>query len=170
MRIIEDDMGTVVAKMRALSSNNAIYYMYGHTAEVNGRLLMMTSSPTNQSKKYPLVFLRLDAPARVVGDIQHYSLNMGIITFTDKNLNAEQRQAQVFKTKLYPLYELFFEALKKSNLFMWSGNLKKPEHVKIDRYYWGKHLDNKNTENIFSDPLDCIEIVDLKINSRDKKC
>lgn len=176
MRIIEDDIQKVVDKMKSLSNRTDIYYMYGHPVEVNNRLNLMDGSPAMSQKKYPLVALRLDNPTPTDGNIFSYNLNIVIMTYTNKSYNSHQRQEQVFKLKLYPLYELFFEALKASRLFMWpvtlngKGTLEKPPHTRIDRYFWGTNAANGNAKYIFTDPLDAIEIVDLKINSRDKKC
>lgn len=180
--IIEDDIRKVVDKMNekfTFDSSfdesfraNGINYMYGHVLEINNRLLKMTSSPANAPKKYPLLALRLDNPTPINGDMVYYNLNLVIMAFTNENYNAEQRQANVFKPKLYPLYDLFWQSLKAVKIFTWPsntpGSLLMPEHTKIDRYYWGTYTANKNTKNIFGDPLDAIEIVDLKINSRIK--
>lgn len=176
MRIIEDDMLKVVEKMRAISNNPAIYYMYGHPVEMNGRLLLMDQDPINSQKKYPLVALRLDNPAPTGGDIVNYNLTILLMVYSEEINNAEERQTKSFKSKLYPLYELYIRALRESRLFMWpvtlngKGNLLVPEHVRIDRYYAGTSSSKGNVANIFTDPLDVIEITDLKINSRDKKC
>jgi hypothetical protein len=93
---------------------------------------------------------------------------LAIVNRTDQNYNAEQRLERVFKPILYPLFELFFEALQKSPLFMWPGDLRYPPHTKIDRYYWGTQSGAVNVKNIMSDPIDAIEIQNLKINSRIK--
>jgi hypothetical protein len=170
MPVIEDNIGAVVAKMRTLQGVGVTTpeYMYGHIPEINTRLQLKQTDPVNRDKKYPLVILRLDAVSDVVGDMVKYNLNLAIVNRTDQNYNAEQRLERVFKPILYPLFELFFEALQKSPLFMWPGDLRYPPHTKIDRYYWGTQSGAVNVKNIMSDPIDAIEIQNLKINSRIK--
>jgi hypothetical protein len=68
--------------------------------------------------------------------------------------------------------------LYKSGLFFWDGKDDQimPEHTKIDRPFWGVDGEvnqtgqKKNTRHIFNnDPLDCIEIVNLKLSQHLKK-
>jgi hypothetical protein len=41
-------------------------------------------------------------------------------------------------------------------------------HTKIERYYWGKEGEFNNTQSIFGDWLDAIEVRDLKLKVKDK--
>lgn len=178
MRIIEDDIGTVVQLMRTLNGDaaeDAPYYMFGHVAEVDQRIVAMAKSPAKYNKRFPLIVLRLPTTPERDGDMLRYSLNLAIIAATEKSLNAEERLTRVFKPTLFPLYERFFAALKRSGLFMWSGNLQRPEHTSINRYFWGtpeETLNNKKAaqRQVFSDPIDAIEIVNLIINQKETNC
>jgi hypothetical protein len=62
------------------------------------------------------------------------------------------------------MYESFLTELNDSGLFEWPGFQIRPTHVKIDRPFWGTEGKEGNTAYIFDDPLDAIEILDLKIN------
>jgi hypothetical protein len=184
LNYIVDDIGKVVAAIRetwitadntVISADNSVltadgskapYYMYGHKLEVANRLLLKNKV----FQKYPLFFLVMDFPERKANGIISVTLNIGIIHFTKKEYNAEQRMANVFKPILYPLYNRFLEELRNTGLFMWEGNQDEPEHTKIDRMFWGTGGEQnqtgqkKNEKNIFNDPLDIVELVDLKLN------
>lgn len=168
MNYIVDDIGKVVEAMRGVGETP--YYMYGNRREIAGRLLQKDKDKVLQYKKYPLIALRLDIPEEKKDGMIHYTLNLAILTMTDKNYTAEERYQQVLKPILYPLYKSFLQHLEKSGLFMWEGELDEPEHTKIDRLFWGTYNQIKgDSESIFADPIDAIEIIDLKINQRIKK-
>ncbi len=177
--VVEDDIGTVVASLRGTFGDtfdltfgtDAPYYMFGHRLEVRNRLTAKNAVPSQANKKYPLFALRLDTPVETAGDMLGYNLNIVIATFTSKDLNSEQRLEQTMKPKLIPLYNAFLGKLKSSGLFTWDRMLlTTPPHVMIRRYYYGTQSEEGNTKNLFHDPVDAIEIVDLKINSRIKTC
>lgn len=178
--VIEREMEAVVARMvtlkatrfpalSALIPDDAPYLMYGHIAEINNRLIVKGRDTVNHAKKFPLVVLRLDNSTEVDGDMHRFTLNMAIINHTKQDFNAAQRLSSVFEPILFPLYELFFEAIKR-NGFTWSGDKTYPPHTKTDRYFWGTQSGAINIKNVFSDPVDAIEISNLKINKRIKTC
>lgn len=178
MRIIVDDIGAVVAGMRAITewgpefkdfNSQTPYYMYGHPLEINNRLLNKEKDAKKKYEKYPLVALRLDTPEIIGNTVINYNLNIVLIAFSDKLWNAEQRYDKNFRQILYPMYEAFMLQLYNSGLFVWQGGGESPSHTKIDRPYWGNSAPQKNDAYIFSDPLDAIEILNLKINST-KSC
>ena len=176
---IVSDIGTVVSKVRekwisadstlitADSSNltadgaSAPYYMYGHKLEVANRLL----KKNQKFQKYPLVFLAMDFPEVKEAGILKCTLNIGLIEFTKKEYNAQDRYTNVFEPVLYPLYRKFLDELFKSDFF-WDGkdDQQVPPHTKIDRPFWGTEGQQKNDKYIFNDALDCIELVGLKLN------
>lgn len=145
-------------------TNELPYYMFGHRLEISNRLLEKNQDKVFKYKKYPLIALRMDFPERVYEGLWHFDLNIAILAFTDKNYNAEERYENVFKPILYPLYRTFLEKIKHSGLFMWPGDQSVAPHTKIDRPYWGIEEKEKNSKYIFNDPLDAIEIVNLRIN------
>lgn len=185
--IVTDNIGTVVAAMRPINidygqpmldymavkaantdPDEAPFYIYGHRMEINNRLLEKDKDSVHKYQKYPLVALRLDIPEEVDKGIWHYSLNILIANYNDAKWNSEERTENIFKPVLYPLYERFMEELKNSGLFFWEGNQDYPDHTKIDRHFFGTASDEGNVKRIFDDPIDAIEIVGLKINSRPK--
>lgn len=191
MNFIGDDIGKVVQALRTGSLNSrkewipgafvdyeedvviiAPFFMYGHRLEISNRLTQKDQDPEQEQKKYPLIGLGLDIIETVRGVVTDYSVNMIIATFTDKNLNAEERSEQVLKPVLEPLYENFMQAFKDSGLFMWDSQLAqdKPPHNKIFRPYWGTAGTEGNVKNIFNDPIDAIEITNMKFSQIQKNC
>ncbi len=187
MNYIVDDIGAVVTAMQsdatliaaltagipALNSNGYAvgmpYYMYGHRREIANRLLEMDEDRVLKYKKYPLVALRLDIPEEHEDGIIKFRLNIAIVMRTDQNWNAEERYPLVLKPVLYPLYESFLRNFKTAGLFMWEGDQSEPPHTKLDRPYWGIEEGEGNVANIFNDPLDAIELIDLRF-SQNLRC
>lgn len=188
---IVDDIGAIVAKVRerwitadnttikasntriTADGGSAPYYMYGHKLEIAREILKRTQT----YMKYPLFILVMDFPEVKQNGILTCTLNIGIVAHTNKDYTAQARYTNVFKTTLYPLYERFFEALHTSGLFIWEGkgDLLMPEHTKIDRPFWGTGGEGNQTgqkknakSNFTDDPLDCIEIVGLKLSQQIK--
>lgn len=184
MNYIVDDIGLVVDRVRErfltldstvlLISSRAItmdgggppFYLYGHRREIANRLSKKGVNASEKYKKYPLIALRLDTSERVVGDMTHYTLNLAIVHATKPGYTAEERYINVFKPILYPLYDLFMEELRNTGGFWWEGQRSRPEHIKIDRPFYGVPSNEGNVKQLFADPLDAIEIVDLKISKR----
>jgi len=177
---IVDDIGAVVTLMKGpiftiefddtFTGYDVPYYKYGHRKEIAKRLDEMNRSDEDKNKKYPLIALRLDTVEEISNGIWHFNLNIAIVNFTDRNYNSEQRYDQVYKPVLYPLYLRFIEALRQSGLFFWDAESPIPPHKKVDRLFWGTGTIEGNDKQIFSDPLDAIEILDLKLNQELKTC
>ncbi len=146
------------------------YYLYGHRTEISDRLLEKDQDKVQKYKKYPLIALKLDTPETVNEGLWHYDLNIAILAYTDKNYNTEERYTNVFKPVLYPLYESFLKELRNAGMFMWPDEQEFPPHVKIDRPYWGTESKEGNVKQFFNDPLDAIELVNLKFSKRIKNC
>lgn len=167
---IVDDIELVCNGVRTTLDldNDAPYYMYGHFLEIANRLKEKDQDKVYKYQKYPLIALRMDIPETHRGDMVDYSLNIAIVGFTDKNYNAQERYTNVIKPVLSPIYEALMDELK--HHFVWTNNRYRPEHVKIDRPFWGTTNPNWNSKYIFSDPLDAIEIQNLKITKELNRC
>lgn len=162
------DIGAVVQNMKDIQDGPP-FYMYGHRLEINQRLTKMNADKNRKNKKYPLVALRLDFPEDFANEGE-VTLNIIILAFSSVGRNAPKRYVEVFSPVLYPLYERFLQELKNSGLFYWSGKQTRPPHMKIDRPYWGTELSENNDAYIFDDPLDGIELIDLKLKPTGKHC
>lgn len=159
--IVVEKIGKVVQRMR--DKDMSPYYMFGHRLEIANQLLQKDKDNVYMHQKYPLVALRQDFEEQVSNGLLTCTLNLAIIDFTDKNYTAEQRYENVFKPVLYPLYAKFIIALRQEG-FMWPGWQNAPPHTKIDRPFWGIAQQEKNVKNIFNDPIDAIEILNLKLS------
>lgn len=180
MTIIEDEIGEVVESMRDLSAADAAkfgiaaglespYYFYGHPIDINTQMINRDKELATKGKVYPAVALRLPVIEESRGGLVHYTLNLAIMAPTLKEWNAPMRMEEVIKPTLVPLYELFLDRLKKHG-FLWPGNQKRPPHTMIKRPHHGVNETQGNKAYVFSTPLDCIEVVSLKINSNFKQC
>lgn len=173
MRYVVDDIETVVNALKeviapATLESTPPYYMYGHRAVISKALSSKDKDAQKKFQKYPLIALRLDVPEDVADGVE-YTLNIVIAGKSKLEYTTPQRYANVIKPILVPLYEAFLLELRNSGLFMWSGT-KNPPHTKIDRPFWGIEETEQNGAYIFNDCLDAIELVNLKINSTNKKC
>jgi hypothetical protein len=164
------DIETVVASLR-VEVDGAPYFEFGHRQEIAKALDVKTMDAVFKYQKFPLIALRLDIPeiCESSGMIE-YALNLAIISKTERNYNARQRKEHVFDPILEPLYKRFIEALRKSRLFFWEGMQQSPSHTKINRYFWGTPSSEKNERNIFNDPIDAIELVNLRLKQLKSEC
>jgi hypothetical protein len=174
MSHIVDDIEAVVSGMRGGTFDSSFdrysrgdfpYFMFGHLAEINQRLVLKDRGKNSKFEKYPLIALRSDIIEQNSGGLSSYNLNVAIFTKTSDGLNAEERLEQVFKPVLIPLYDLFIEQLRKSGLFVWVGH-PIPEHTYVERPFWGTQNEQQNLKRILNDPVDCIELIDLKLKKR----
>jgi hypothetical protein len=100
----------------------------------------------------------------------HYNLNLAILAFTDRNYTAQKRREKVIQPVLMPLFDRFMKEIRKAGIFTYVGNGKMPEHTRAVRPFWGIQYQEGNKASIFSDPLDAIEILNLKVSSNGEKC
>lgn len=169
MRYIVDDIKTVVDAMKAGSiATNPPFYQWGRRAEIAAILAAMDKQVDRKNQKYPVVALILDTDEKVEA-LTQWDLTIVIATISKTTLTSKERYDTTIRPILVPLYEQFLQALKRSGLFSWTGSTQHyPPHVRTIRPYWGTPSAEKNDRLILEDPLDAIEITDLKINSTNK--
>lgn len=162
---IGEHIGEVVASMRS-EENGAPYYMYGHRAELNSRLMAMDKKVSEKNRKFPLIILILDVPEVQTNDIVHYDLHLAIMTYVKDRtgVTAEDILTNTIEAVLYPLYEDFITALVDSGKFVWSGDPTSPSHTKFDRPRWGTPTNEKNEAQYFDYAVDAVEVVNLQLN------
>ena len=144
------------------------YYLHGHPLDIIKVLNQKDRSPTNKSKKYPLIALLQDF-TETIGTNQKIkssaSLNILIAYSTKSEYDSAQRYDNSFRDILYPLYDLLIEKIISSNMFLnASDNL--TSHDKIDRLYWGRGETKGNVSVVFNDLIDAIEIQNLQLDLR----
>jgi hypothetical protein len=190
MKFITDEIGKVIQRMRPIdiSYGQAMldylesvepngdlslmpFYEFGHPQEIDKMLQEKNEDMVFKYQKYPLIALKLDIVEDVNGSIiSPNGLNFVFVAFTQKEYYAKDRIERVVKPVLAPLYERFFVELANSGLFIFPGQQDKPEHKRIIRPYYGTETKNANVANIFRDPLDGIEVLNLKINFQEDNC
>ena len=182
MRVLVDDIDTVVTAMRtdarviALINNAKInglfpFYMYDHRLLIANRLLIKDRDSVYKYQKYPLIALRTDFPeAKRVGQLVEYTLNIAFLHFTQEKYTTAKRYEHVIRPILFPLVSIFFDKLRESGLFVWEDIMQDPPHVMWVRPYYGVVGLEANQKNLFNDPLDAIELVDLQIRSMGENC
>lgn len=165
-------IGDIVSNMEVIpavaerypKSEGEVFYMAGHLLEVTNRLINKTKDMEDKYLKYPMIVLHLDTAIPIVDNVAQCNLNILIVTETEKFINAEQRQEEVFNPILIPIYKEFIKQLVWSGQFMWTGDPTMPPHTMIQRPYYGFQSGDKNIKSKTADPLDAIEIINLKIN------
>lgn len=169
-KVVVDAFTTVAAAVNTAYASN-VYSMYGNKIEIANRLLEKDEDKVYKYQKYPLIALNMPFKERVNADgMNELSLNIAIMDFTETTYISEERYTQVFMPILEPLYDLFLEKIQESGLFNIIG---KPEHDRIDRLFWGTENKTGGREQeayVFNDPLDAIELVNLKLNLLESKC
>jgi len=176
--VFVDAFEKVIVKMRgtfdptfdATFGQGAPYFMYGHILEISNRLLKKdVAGPNAKHKKYPLIALVMDTEEDFVDEMYKYKAHVLLLMKTEGKYETPERYQKVIKPILYPIYFKLLDGLRKSGDFTWSGG-KYPAHKKYDRPLYGTVAANKNVKTIFNDPIDCIELMDLIINSPFKNC
>lgn len=178
---IVDDIGKVVQFLRSGTYSTydfndgsfAPYYMYGHRLEIASRLTELSQRPKGQLKKYPLIALNtMSIMPNVRGNVWDFNLNIVIGMNVDLNKSSEQREAEIFKPTLSPLYDAFKDAFSNAGLFTWDGALSQefPPHTPMIKYFWGTEDKEGAMKNIFNETMSAIEIVNLKVSRIDQEC
>ena len=138
----------------------APYSGYG-TRKTIDKALLEKNSYGFQFQKYPLIALRLPSKVSKDGDVYSADANILLATFTSKTRNPSQRLDTTFEPILYPLRDHFLRMLKMSGEYL---NFRF-EPDQYDRMFYGTESgDTQNIANVFSDPLDAIELRNLKLN------
>lgn len=89
-------------------------------------------------------------------------ITMSIVTDVPQVLTSDERLTQRFKTRLYPLYDLFIKTLKESD----SININANESLDINKNDW-LNYGVQNNKNIFNEPTSAIEFkTTLKIKKQ----
>jgi hypothetical protein len=166
---IVEELAAVVAKVNtaltaASFGTTPVYYMYGHPMELANRLLELSKSPTEGSKKFPLIILFTDITIdrSLVGFYGSTQLRMLIANFTLAEYTSVQRTEINFKPILHPIKKELLNQIDRHSRFTYEDEL---SYKETDMYYYGSQINDKN---IFNDRIDAIEIRDLKLNIKNK--
>lgn len=153
--------------------NSYINFIHGHPSEIVAILKAMTQAQETSVKKYPLIALFQDFEEKRGESSDVYasiSVTVIIATLTRPELFAADRYEKNFIPILYPVYNAFLKAVRKSGKFKIVVPEKEPEHTKIDRLFWGKQGLYGNEGNIFGDCIDAIELTNLSLKIKNPTC
>lgn len=133
----------------------APYFMYDNALVINNRLLSKNKDEVYKYQKYPLIALNLPFDIEK-GHIPIADMNIAFLSFTKVSYTTVEKRQNVFELKLIPLYDSFLKNLKeRSEFILESWNYKERMIPFYGSDIVGKH--------IFNDPLDGIELKNLKL-------
>ena len=146
----------MVEKVAEYSTMN-VQYIHDSRRQVELRL---KNADQGGKVKYPLIVLFHDFPERLGNDYYaDVTLNVLILTDTNKEIFSDDRYAKTFKPVLYPLYAWFMKCLALHPMIVQSdpGNI---SATKYDRLYWGTQPAGEQGLN---DYVDGIELQNLQL-------
>jgi len=145
----------------------APYYLFGHPIEISNILLEKNKNDTLKYQKYPLVILFTDikigrGDSVIYGELINQAIS--IIGKSQKSYSTMQRYDNNIESILYPLYNTLMNKIKTSNNFI--GTNPNISHNLIERPFWGNNQKYGNVGNMFTDPLDALEISNMNLKLR----
>ena len=160
---LSGDFSAVIGLEQPLVLRPFIKFKYDSYKNVQKRLVEESKGTTEKKNKYPLLILQVpykEERDRASGIIFETNANFALIVDCRKTWTTAQRHEYSFKQKLHPLYDLFIEKLKLSDLFRYDENICIP-HGKEDIYHWSS--DEAKTQNKLAAVVDAIEITNLNL-------
>ena len=136
-----------------------INYHHGHPLEIVNLFKQATHLESVKFEQFPAVCLLQDFPEKFEGVNRDVELNIIIVTDTERSYQAAERYRATFKPILYPLCDMFLNALIESDYI----HGQQFDYTRYDRLYWGKNGLYGNAGNIFNDFIDAIELDNLRL-------
>jgi len=147
---------------------NDLYYLPGHPKEISDILTERDKDKNLKFQKYPLIVLFTDIRIKS-GDPKFYGeltgLDMAIIGSSEKTYSTTQRYDNVITPTLYPLLNTLIKKIQKSRYF--TGTTPRLEYERFERPFWGSTQKYGNVANMFNDPLDAIELHNIKMKIKE---
>lgn len=149
-----------IVEETSVESGFDINYEIGNYSEVNS---IITGKAQTELPRFPLIWFII--PYGEIVTIEHgveANLRFIIATTTKMELTYKQRFQESFDLVLVPIYESFKRRIYFSGMF----SMTDPEYVPHERNYlpyWGKEVNGVNVANMFNEPVDVLEIKNLKL-------
>lgn len=162
-KYIPDVFADIVSKVRLeydTDNNERPFFYYGHPLEIERELALRDQNNILKFKKYPLIALYMDIEEDKTERIDlEYTISPTLLIMhrTVGTYTSEERYTEVFKPKLYPLYNLLIQKISES-VYTNVGVYDTLPHTKTDRLYWGSSSAEGNTATGFNDYIDAIQI------------
>lgn len=161
MTLLTDILKGLVESQKMYNTlGKAINFEAGNEVQVTRQQTLKEQGTASKYLKYPLVWLVTPFTVDHNGAGQQEAQDIKIIIAerTETELTTLQRETQIFKPVLIPIYEKLLQLISTSGKFGVLG----PASIKHKHtffHYWGKN----NEANIFSDFVDVIEIKNLNL-------
>ncbi len=150
---------------------SGIHYEYGHINDIRERITEKMKTTENATEISPMVILiedyALDHGAKGVTGIT--DMKIIILHFSSKSITRVQREENVFRPILYPIYEEFKNQLFVSGYFsIYDVTLIK--HRQINRPHWGDPGLYGNDAYLLNGIFDGIELSNLQLTTFLNNC
>lgn len=143
-----------------------VIYEYGTLIELQTRIKIKDD---RASQKYPLIWLVWERPnnqKQFRGSLSSLSYNVSPLVFiiakTNEDYTSSERNENIFKPLLMPIYEKLLIAITRNRNINIGTNI---DHDEYEHYFWGMDDDGRT---ILSDINDAIELKLIDINIIDK--
>lgn len=169
--VVEATSDAVVLQLQEAHANiNSVRFDYGHYNDIQERLTAM-SKTSSKFERYPLIAMFEDYRIRhgKEGLTGIADLKLIILFPSKKEITREQRESNVFRPILYPIYFEFLKQLKLSGKFQIYDETK-IKHYQINRPHWGDPALYANTSYLFGEVLDGIELSNLELETYLDNC
>jgi len=160
----------LTARTGFFETGESLRFDHGHMMEITGKLARKNSS----KQKYPLIILVEDFDQDSYAGVLHLDLRLFIVNLNPRTQDdSPQRWEGVIKPRLLPIYEEFMVQIGKR--FSWDkvetpGNTPPNTFTVRTKFgVWLKELSG-TVKNMLNDPLDAIEINNLKVNVKALGC
>jgi hypothetical protein len=163
MIVVTDILSQIVQKT-ALIYGKPVHFFFGHIFDISAELMERSKTVTYRGLKYPSIMLLQDFSEKYqqgkAWDCEA-DLQILIVAASDNKFSPENRKENVFRPVLYPIYEAFIKALKRT-----PAVLSSPEtnilNTKTDRPAMSLALNAETRKEgipaLFADHLDGIEV------------
>lgn len=159
----------LLARLQAIDATiTRIGFEYGHINDIRERLATADKSGINIS---PLVALIEDYRLRkgTLGMTGVTDLKLIILHRSKADITRQQREDNVFRPVLYPIYNEVLNQLLKSGVFM-ETDVSQLRHDQINRPHWGDPALYGNTQYPLTYVFDGIEIANLQLTAYLNNC
>ncbi|KAA6348650.1 hypothetical protein EZS27_003883 [termite gut metagenome] len=150
---------------------DGVNFDFGSTAYINRQLIELSQNPETNLKKFPLFGLhgsffedRTDAETMTKA-----SVSMTIAVLTESKYTNKQRLEKSFIQQLRPLYNLFFECLRKERRIEKPYNEHFP-HSYMEDYRLGSSGAMDSEGKTLIDLIDAINIYNLSLTVKKVNC
>jgi hypothetical protein len=171
--IVKNVSDRMLTKLKAIDPKiTGVHFEYGHYTDIQERLQTYSKDPAMKSSRFPLIAMFEDDRVRHGFNRGMYGMSnfkVLILAQSKKEYTRVQRDDNVFKPILYPIYEVFLDEVAMSGYFM-VYDAQSIEHDQVDRPHWGDPALYGNTAYLFTDVLDGIELSNFNLPTYSKIC